>query len=1011
MKKQIKLHIEINSLVNNTPSSITRECVKKIISVNYDARNYFFYKTNEKWLDWLWKNGFLDVIKEKAKDPTKYSYSVPELHYLVRMAEVVPDEVANIITQVGISEKSFNPEVIDQFLRICTVLPAKDLTKIILKIHSEKWPVLMGSFNQWSFSYKDILDNLKKADDYENLILLSEALLEVRSKIEITSKKNKFNSDDPFYLKDLDEINIFKILSSVDNKYLEDAFRVVIKTLSSIILLGDENNKNQRAFRFNDLYSMLDVDIFELEVNDAVYSTRDVVKNLVATAKILADRLFTDKSGDKRFINKVYINYLQSMPDSLLTWRFILFCLSLCPKALIKEVKKYAFRVFDQFEFYNELAMGAEYEKFLKASFGVLDDKVRRDYTSRGIKNFSSKSKNQRGNEFKKITGSRILSLINKYLTVEEKESAKKAGFEIDKKIKPRPSIRPIEGGFVKERSPISQEEFAKLKLAQISDRLKTEWTPENLREKYKTDNFLSPRNAEGVGSALKGDIAARAQEYVNNSAFFYDPKKINSHYTYSFARGITEFIQNNASQAIKINWGKYLELLIKICDAEFPKDKKREFSANDTWLANWQAVYSAIADSMQALLQEKDGNVTLDVSKHRKMLLFILEYLLSYPNPDHKDEVLETASSTSKAPDDPAPLISDPFTMAINSVRGKAFQAFVFFTYQDGKRFPNNSKSKIGNDVKKIYEKVLRSEKTRAIMFLFGHYLPSFYFRDREWVINLLPLIFPSNDLNKYRFVAAWEGYLSNNLFEEMFFDPEIQKLYLRGIKQKDFILLNQKHFRSPDEGIAVHLALACIWYEKFDLQNPLMLDFLKNGKTSQLAEFVSFIGRSLISSDNNNLDDAKKKNPRIKTILADLWSFLLENRNESEVFSEFGTWINVAKELFEGKWLAGKLLQTLRKTGGLLEWDLGFIQSITKLAKIDPKTSIGLLRLFLFEGWVKKSSKNYFGHIDQEFLEAFNVLYKNKETQKETYKLIDDLMRKGGRPFWILKEAVKDK
>jgi hypothetical protein len=104
---------------------------------------------------------------------------------------------------------------------------------------------------------------------------------------------------------------------------------------------------------------------------------------------------------------------------------------------------------------------------------------------------------------------------------------------------------------------------------------------------------------------------------------------------------------------------------------------------------------------------------------------------------------------------------IADPFTMAINSVRGRAFEDFVLFIYQDGE--------KLKEDVKEVFEEVLEKENTRALMFMFGYYLPSFYFRDKKWVRSLFSKIFPKEENNRL-YTASWQGYLSQNLYKDLF-------------------------------------------------------------------------------------------------------------------------------------------------------------------------------------------------------------------------------------------------
>jgi len=67
---QIKLHKKIVALLEKDPvaDNITAGIVLELINVNNDAKQYFYAKADAKWLDWLWGNKFLDIIKQNAED-------------------------------------------------------------------------------------------------------------------------------------------------------------------------------------------------------------------------------------------------------------------------------------------------------------------------------------------------------------------------------------------------------------------------------------------------------------------------------------------------------------------------------------------------------------------------------------------------------------------------------------------------------------------------------------------------------------------------------------------------------------------------------------------------------------------------------------------------------------------------------------------------------------------------------------------------------------------------------
>ena len=173
---------------SDASKKLDKEQLHNLIHVNPDARQYFYAKADERLLNWLWQNGFLDVIKEKAEDLTGYGYRIPELEYLVRMAEKAPAKVVNIMLAVPISSETFNPEVIDRFSYICSTLPEDQLAHVVQKIRNERWIPLMDAFEHWGSNCEDMFKTLDDAKDYESLLVLAEAVLSVRIKDE--SKKH-----------------------------------------------------------------------------------------------------------------------------------------------------------------------------------------------------------------------------------------------------------------------------------------------------------------------------------------------------------------------------------------------------------------------------------------------------------------------------------------------------------------------------------------------------------------------------------------------------------------------------------------------------------------------------------------------------------------------------------------------------------------------------------------------------------------------------------------------------
>lgn len=1013
---QIELHNKIDKLITKDPLAIKPEEVRVLIpEENKDAWQYFFTQADEHWLSWLWDNGFLDVIKEKSDDPTRYGgRKFPELDYLLKVSAQVPEKVVKIMLEVKVSKDNFNPGVLDRFLWICgSHLRAEDLKLIIPKIEKDKWVQLMNKFNQWGFEYEKIFQTLQEAKDYNSIITLAKAVLSVRSKDMVKKDEHAgFLGENSFYFHDLSHTNVFKYLSEVDNEHAEQALALVVKIITEVIHLGEKSDPKE-VFPIREPYHLFDVDFFSLELDEKKrLSHRDNIRNLASVIKELAKKTIGEYDTDQFKAKKLYDRYFNPLPDSHSMWRLKLYVMSLYPEYFKNELEESFFKLFevmDAGKSYHDIISGAEYEKTLQKGFPILSDPKKREYVQKVIEYFKRKEKEGKNNRenWHLRNGADILSVIIKELTKPEIEKAKKAGFKLNPEHQPEPSIKM--DGFahtVVHQTPFTDEDFQKMSISEISDKLRGEWVPEVLFEKYKNKSvYHRPISAEGVGNSLEKDIKNRIQEYIDSADKFFERGKLDPHYTYSFFRGIQEAIKNNKELASNINWKNLIDLFLKIKDSgEKPfEDKKEERVKFDYWLVGWTAVHSSITDILHVLL---DGKPTIKFSEYRNDLFVIIEYLLNYPNPTPENEKLKTASMTTSSTNEGGQVVSDPFTMAINTVRGRAFQAFLMFIYQDGK--------KLNKDVKKLYENVLEKENTRAIMFMFGYYLPPFYFRGKNWIKDkILPKVFPEDPSKNNLYTASWEGYLANNLYNEIFFEPEFQDLYKRGIVLTDTELLQQRRYKDPDEGLATHLALAFMHYKDFDFDHPLFIEFWEKNDPEQHAHFVSFLGRSFISGSNTSANELLEKGSEAKDSLKKMWDYLLDNCKDVKPFEEMGFWVSLEKNIFETKWLAEHTRKTLEKSKGILDWELGLMKTIEQLAKEAPEDTLEIVRLYLLEGGIRGENRRIPLHVDNEWHKAFEALYNNpdKKVKQGVSDLINELIKEGGSSFWGLKSVLETK
>lgn len=973
--------------------------IRELIGLNFDSRRYFYSKADERWFSWLWENGFFDVIKEKAQDPTRYSYQTPELDYLSRAVEKIPTKVADFIHSIPISKETFNPEVVDRFLWICRNLPATELARIVPKIRDEQWIRLMGPFGRWSFEYKQMLERLSVQHDAVSIIILAQAILLVRTKDEFKKTPSGI-SDNPFFLEDLHHTELFERLVEVDDTHLEEAFRVVAEALGNVIKTGE---KEDDVFALGEIFSLFDVDFFTLEVGDRKrYSFRDDVRDLAATVKTLAKRIIQGSCHEPEKVRALYEKLMVPLPDSRSLWRLRLYIWSLCPEVFTDELKKAFFRAFESGKILWTITGGAEYERALKIGFPALSETDQQEYIQKAISVLISKDNLPYGHG--------IFSSIYPFLSGEQVTLIEKAyGMPLQTDYEPEPSITREYAGTVVPQIPPDTEIIWAGPVPQITEAMKSQWAPERLRKTHKEGDFLRPINTEGVADKMRVQIKERTHEYTQHSLLFFDREHLDAHYTYSFLRGIQEAIRTKRDTVPEIDWAQIMALGQKIVTEGKgqPFDfSKREREKLDSWLSGWVGVHSALADVLQEFLRDENGVPQTEFALHRNAILSMIDYLLTVPDPLPKDEQIETTGMKTREPGG-EDLASDPFSIAINSVRGRAYQALVMFMEVDARKYSKEEKSKIAPEVMVVYEALLARENTAAIMFMYGHYLPFFYFRDVEKISTLLPLIFTADPGKEHLYLAAWEGYLTRSLYRELY--DLLAKEYERAIKLSSTAYPKRNYRADLDEALATHLALAYIHFEDFTLESELFKLFWLTPNKKRHQTFVSFIGRHIISRDRPR--EFLKDHPEVNlNKLMVFWDWLLKGYPDADTFSEFGFWMNTTDGVYADEVipaLAKRIRNTLEKSGGKVGWEIKLMDSLPTLAEKAPGDTVEILRLY-FTPLDMSPRERHFMRVDADLVEVFRRLYQNPITKEATLGLIDELLPLGNGVFWKLKEVL---
>jgi hypothetical protein len=969
---QLELYKKIDYFFASGLKTAKRGVARLLIYSNSDARDYFFAKVPVEWISWLNNNGFFEVLNKEAEDKTQYSFRMPELGYLARVVELDGDEekVVEIMNSVD-CVKNFNPEVVDQFLGISQKFSAESLVKIIPKIQIENWIVLMKKFNLSGHTYEPIVKKLVEAKKHGSLLVLAEVLL----KLNVEKKEDDY-FDNYFCLNDIGYSDIFDALMNLEGKYAEKGIKLIVGILSSLAKKRADEDKS--SFTYENGFYISDVDLFDMSISKQRRSNdREDLKSLIAVlVALIENRIGKSCEADAR---GVYNKYIATLPDTQWMWRIQVFAMSRCPDVFGEDIKRELDRVFDT-DYYINFLSGTEYYRIIKLVFSDWSETEQREYVEKVLKYFTKKSLDSPDKDWIKGYGWSILSAVAKELTEKEKISCKEYFSKApDPDYEPQPSIGKTHGvGLIQDRSPVYIDDKQYKNILDLIKDLKGKLSPEILKKEDK-DDFFNPKNAEGVGKEMKEDMKRRMSEYLVKAEDFFDTK-LNIHYTYSLLYGVEEYLRGEQKLS-KDDWDGLFKLFNKIEEADEEEYQENPNREEDRWLARWEWLEKTIANILKYFLSKEYSAL---FAAKRVLVLELLESLLESDDPEPKNETKE---------------YGDLFHIAINSTRGVAFQALVNFVYQDGE--------KLSKDVVELYKETIE-DASPSVRFVIGHYLASFYFRDKSMIRNMFELIFPRDKGQEENFFAAWEGYLSTSIYKELFI--ELQKYYKYALKIDSSLYPKRHKKRDVDQGVANHLALAFAHFDEVqytaDDRHPLLETLWSGEDVKKQKEFISFLGRGIISHGNADEKWFEEKNVDLEK-LKDFWTLILSRKDlEDDVYSAFGFWVNHKEDIFDYNWLAGMMAETLTRSNGKIDWEFGTLKKALEFAKVNPSKTLIILEKYLLDGILSDSTDKKWFYLDEEKKSAFEELYETKPT--ETKALINKLLEKGGRLFWDLKDIV---
>jgi len=923
---QDDIYSRIDNEIKKGPADIDLQELQRLITTNTASLTYFFSKLSSKWLQFLIKNNLLVPTIQSGE-------------YLVRVASNKPNKVMDFIINYPKIDKPEEKFIQGFFINATINMPSSEASRIINKIQKEKWlEDPHGRFGYIYFDMKKLVKKLlddKKYDDAQKLLTL---LLGIRLK---SKEERGYTSSHNItgLIEDHGYSEIISIIDDIPLSKLKPFIKILINKLEDAIklVLAGEKEGDDPTYPW---YSFMkeNASLNHNDVNEQlIISIRDIIGKYLEYAK-------------SKKINLIHVIDEFFNPDK----KYIIFELLKMffyrgYPTVFKEKIKWA--IIDNF---GKHELETEYKPLVRENFGIITQSFQDKYIDLILRGPEYEKKDKKYIRRWKI---KQLAIIKEHLSAKHKKLYKELlQGEKEPSIEDEPMIR----SFVGPTSPKTKDNLSALSVDEVIDYF-IKWEPKN--------EFASPSRS-GLGREFKMVVAEKA-EYYSDNANKFNNDKLRPVYIYEYFSGLKDTIKNNK----KINWTEVINLAS--CIIKKAKLNKLPIFENekDDFNIDWGEVQQWMVNLIEDGMNVKGRLITFNL---RKKIWDIIEFTCENEDPTLEHEKKYGGEN------------SDLYHLSINTTRGVAFHALFAYIFWCDRNIENNAKkdSRVVPEVKPVLEKHLdiKHEPGLVIRAVYGRYFPWLYLYDKKWVTNLINEIFPLDD-KELRY-AAWETYLINGIFEEVY--QKLKPQYSKAIDELQKKIPVKKYSINPTEGLAKHLMIAYT-YGLCEMKDPLFQLFFKKATNEQKGMAISFVGRAYILSDNK--DKSKIDFNRLKKLL----TWRLKEATSTEELKEFGFWIKDG--FFNNKWLLEVLIGILKKTNGLIESDFRIAEFLKSNAIKYPKLVADTLLLL-----VKARRKYRDFHLmrEGEIKSILSELNKsdNASIKDISNKIIDHLMKLGHNP-----------
>lgn len=525
--------------------------------------------------------------------------------------------------------------------------------------------------------------------------------------------------------------------------------------------------------------------------------------------------------------------------------------------------------------------------------------------------------------------------------------------------------------------SPFTLEDISTLPFGQLLDKI-DQWQP---GQRYR---FPYDPQKEGLAGTFNQYLADRAEEVSAQAELLKNRQPL---YVRTFINAMTD-----ALNAGNIEIGPMLRLCTWVVEQPIGQVPIDEGTSWDMVDRDWQWTRDAVCRFLRAICERpaKDGREYVSFEL-RDTIVALLEQLARDRAKYHSvDE-----------PKEKTPQIYDFLDSAINSPRGKAVDALIAYARWaarhlqreegDRKRVPNG----FGDmpEVQKMLEWQIAAENACFESFaVIGTYVGLLYWIDHSWVEAHAPTIFNleviDNKPERAYGWAAWNGFLVWGQPTLALYQM-LRSQYAYAVERLPKANLPEDAGRTPLYRLGEQLILL---YGRGSLakcgDEALLYQFLKDAPVDVRSEVIAFVGHAVSHSETLPAD--------VLTRFQDLWDRYWPDYGTLDARARpqsglFGQWFT--SKQFPDEWSLERLEQFLRVVA-IPEFAERIAERLAELAETHLETVMRILDRMIRadnEGW-----RAYAWRKPAETILGM-ALRGNNDVRGTAVRLIDDLGRRG--------------